>query len=106
MKLWNKENTNTSQLVEAFTVGRDKEFDILLAQYDVLGSLAHTQMLETVGLLTNDELTLIHRELNNILSEIRQSKFTIDKDSEDIHSQIEGILTQRIGEAGKKIHSG
>jgi argininosuccinate lyase len=106
MKLWNKENTNTSQLVESFTIGRDKEFDILLAQYDVLGSLAHTQMLETVGLLTNDELTLIHRELNNILSEIRQSKFTIDKDSEDIHSQIEGILTQRIGEAGKKIHSG
>jgi argininosuccinate lyase len=92
--------------VEAFTVGRDKEFDILLAEYDVLGSLAHTQMLETVGLLSKEELTAIHKELNNILNEIRNSQFTIDKNAEDIHSQIELMLTQRIGEAGKKIHSG
>ncbi|HVM87708.1 MAG TPA: argininosuccinate lyase [Puia sp.] len=106
MKLWNKDNTNTSQIVEAFTVGRDKEFDILLAEHDVLGSLAHTQMLERVGLLTKEELAQIQKELNNILEEIRQSQFTIDKDSEDIHSQIELILTERIGEAGKKIHSG
>jgi len=106
LKLWNKENTNTSQLVEAFTVGRDKEFDILLAEHDVLGSLAHTEMLESVGLLSKEELTVIHKELNNILQEIRDSKFTIDKDSEDIHSQIELMLTQRIGDAGKKIHSG
>jgi argininosuccinate lyase len=106
MKLWNKENTNTSQLVEAFTVGRDKEFDILLAEHDVLGSLAHTEMLESVGLLTKEELTAIHKELNNILNNIRHSQFTIDKDAEDIHSQIELMLTQRIGEAGKKIHSG
>ncbi|HLK28545.1 MAG TPA: argininosuccinate lyase [Puia sp.] len=106
MKLWNKDNTNTSQLVEAFTVGRDKEFDILLAEHDVLGSLAHTQMLESVGLLTKEELNLIQKELKNILAEIRNSQFTIDKDSEDIHSQIELLLTQRIGEAGKKIHSG
>ena len=106
MKLWNKENTNTSQLVEAFTVGRDKEFDILLAEHDVLGSLAHTEMLESVRLLTEDELIAIHKELKNILQEIRDSKFSIDKDSEDIHSQIELMLTQRIGDAGKKIHSG
>ncbi len=106
MKLWNKENTNTSQLVESFTVGRDKEFDILLAEHDVLGSLAHTEMLESVGLLTKDELIAIHKELKNILQEIRDSKFSIDKDSEDIHSQIELMLTQRIGDAGKKIHSG
>ncbi len=106
MKLWNKENTNTSQLVEAFTVGRDKEFDILLAEYDVLGSLAHTEMLESVGLLTKEELSLIHKELNNILEQIHHSQFTIDPDSEDVHSQIEFMLTQRIGEAGKKIHSG
>jgi argininosuccinate lyase len=106
MKLWNKDSTNTSQLVEAFTVGRDKEFDILLAEHDVLGSLAHTQMLESVGLLTKEELTAIQKELKNILDEIRHSQFTIDKDSEDIHSQIELMLTQRIGEAGKKIHSG
>jgi argininosuccinate lyase len=106
MKLWNKENTSTSQMVEAFTVGRDKEFDILLAEYDVLGSLAHTQMLESIGLLSKEELTLIHKELNNILGEIHQSKFTIDQGAEDIHSQIELMLTKRIGEAGKKIHSG
>src|ERR1035438_9608362 len=106
MKLWNKENTSTSQLVEAFTVGRDKEFDILLAEYDVLGSLAHTQMLESVGLLSKEELISIHKELNNILNDIRHSQFTIDQDAEDIHSQIELMLTQRIGEAGKKIHSG
>jgi len=106
MKLWNKENTNTSQLVEAFTVGRDKEFDILLAEHDVLGSLAHTEMLESVGLLTKEELKLIHKELNNILKEIHDSQFTIDQDAEDVHSQIELMLTQRIGEAGKKIHSG
>ncbi|MBS1917656.1 MAG: argininosuccinate lyase [Bacteroidetes bacterium] len=106
MKLWNKDNTNTSQLVETFTVGRDKEFDILLAEHDVLGSLAHTQMLESVGLLSKEELTAIQKELKNILDEIHHSQFTIDKDAEDIHSQIEMILTQRIGEAGKKIHSG
>src|SRR5579862_122885 len=106
MKLWNKENTNTSQIVEAFTVGRDREFDLLLAEYDVLGSLAHTQMLESVGLLTKEELTAIHKELHHILADIRRSEFTIDQHAEDIHSQIEGMLTQRIGEAGKKIHSG
>jgi argininosuccinate lyase len=106
MKLWNKENTNTSQLVEAFTVGRDKEFDILLAEHDVLGSIAHTQMLETVGLLSKEELASIQKELNNILKEIQNSTFKIQNDSEDIHSQIELMLTQRIGEAGKKIHSG
>jgi len=106
MKLWNKENTSTSQFVEAFTVGRDKEFDILLAEYDVLGSLAHTEMLESVGLITKNELNQIHKELKNILEQIRHSLFTIDKDAEDIHSQIELMLTQRIGDAGKKIHSG
>jgi argininosuccinate lyase len=106
MKLWNKENTSTSQMVEAFTVGRDKEFDILLAEYDVLGSLAHTQMLESIGLLSKEELTAIHKELNKILEEIHQSIFTIDQGAEDIHSQIELMLTERIGEAGKKIHSG
>lgn len=106
MKLWSKENTNTSRLIEAFTVGRDKEFDLVLAEYDVLGSIAHTEMLESVGLLSKDELVLIHKELNNILDSIHHSQFTIDKEAEDIHSQIELMLTERIGEAGKKIHSG
>ena len=105
-KLWSKENTSTSALIEAFTVGRDKEFDIVLAEYDVLGSLAHTQMLEGAGLLTREERVLIHQELNNILAEIRGGLFVIEKDIEDVHSQVEWLLTQRIGEAGKKIHSG
>ncbi|HUB62492.1 MAG TPA: argininosuccinate lyase [Puia sp.] len=105
-KLWSKESTSTSALIEAFTVGRDKEFDVLLAEYDVLGSLAHTEMLESVGLLSKEDLVLIRRELGNILAEIRDGKFAIDGDVEDVHSQVEGLLTQRIGEAGKKIHSG
>src|SRR6516165_3982801 len=106
MKLWNKDNTNTSGLIEAFTVGRDKEFDQWLAVYDVRGSLAHAEMLNQVGLLTDDEWNLIKKELENILTEIHSGKFKMDEHVEDIHSQIEWMLTQRIGEAGKKIHSG
>jgi argininosuccinate lyase len=105
-KLWSKEGTATSAVVERFTVGRDKEFDVLLAEYDVLGSLAHTEMLEAVGLLSKQDLVLIQNGLKQILAEIREGGFTIDKDVEDVHSQVEGLLTQRIGEAGKKIHSG
>jgi argininosuccinate lyase len=105
-KLWSKAGTNTSSLIEAFTVGRDKEFDVLLAEYDVLGSLAHTEMLASVGLLSKGDMELIHKELNNILGEIRAGGFVIDKDIEDVHSQVEYLLTSRIGEAGKKIHSG
>lgn len=106
MKLWNKENTHTSKLVESFTVGKDKEFDILLAEYDVLGSLAHAEMLASVGLLSKNELDSIKKELSQILESIRNGQFHIDEHSEDIHSQIEWMLTQKIGEAGKKIHSG
>jgi argininosuccinate lyase len=106
MKLWSKDSTNTSKFTEAFTTGRDKEFDLLLAEYDVLGSLAHSQMLQTVGLLTTEELGQIQRGLEEILQEIRNSTFRIQEDVEDVHSQIELLLTQRIGEAGKKIHSG
>jgi argininosuccinate lyase len=105
-KLWSKEGTATSARVERFTVGRDKEFDVLLAEYDVLGSLAHTEMLEAVGLLSKEDLALIREGLRQILAEIRGGSFRIDKDVEDVHSQVEGLLTQRIGEAGKKIHSG
>ncbi len=93
-------------MIEAFTVGRDRAFDLLLAEYDVQGSIAHTAMLESVGLLSKEELELIHKELNNILKSIHDSRFTIDDSAEDIHSQIELLLTQKIGEAGKKIHSG
>jgi argininosuccinate lyase len=105
-KLWSKEGTATSALIEEFTVGRDKDFDILLAEYDVLGSLAHTEMLEAVGLLGKDDLQLIQQGLHQILAEIRAGSFRIDDKAEDVHSQVEGLLTQRIGEAGKKIHSG
>jgi argininosuccinate lyase len=105
-KLWSKEGTATSALIETFTVGRDKDFDVLLAEYDVLGSLAHTEMLASVGLLSKEDLDLIQKGLQQILAEIREGSFTIDKDVEDVHSQVEGLLTQRIGEAGKKIHSG
>lgn len=106
MKLWQKGNNQTAELIEKFTVGRDKEFDILLAEYDVLGSLAHTQMLESIGLLTADENKQIQQGLKDILAEIKAGKFILEEGVEDIHSQVELLLTQRIGEAGKKIHSG
>jgi argininosuccinate lyase len=105
-KLWSKAGTSTSALIEAFTVGRDKDFDVLLAEYDVLGSLAHAEMLTAVGLLNPEDLDGIHRELHNILEEIRAGKFRIEDDVEDVHSQVELLLTRRVGEAGKKIHSG
>jgi argininosuccinate lyase len=106
MKLWQKDYTSTSKLIEQFTVGRDKEFDLQLARYDVMGSIAHTQMLCEIGLLTADELKLIHENLNEILVDIDKGNFQLSDDVEDIHSQIEWMLTNKIGEVGKKIHSG
>jgi argininosuccinate lyase len=106
MKLWQKENTSVSALVERFTVGRDKEFDVLLAKYDVQGSLAHVKMLGEVGLMTREEAEIAVNALEQILVEIQDSKFAIQNDVEDVHSQIELMLTERIGETGKKIHSG
>jgi argininosuccinate lyase len=105
-KLWSKAATNTSAQIEAFTVGRDKEFDVLLAEHDVLGSLAHTQMLASVGLLSKEDLEKVQGGLNDILEEIRAGNFAIEADIEDVHSQVEWLLTKRIGDAGKKIHSG
>ncbi|MDO9260359.1 MAG: argininosuccinate lyase [Flavobacteriaceae bacterium] len=106
MKLWQKDNKSSSELIEKFTVGNDKELDLVLAEFDVKGSIAHTQMLESIGLLTKDELQLIHAELHLILNEIKLQNFKIEDGIEDIHSQIELMLTKRIGETGKKIHSG
>lgn len=106
MKLWQKDQSSFSELIEKFTVGKDKELDLVLAEFDVKGSIAHTQMLESIGLLTNEELQLIHTELNLILNEIKKNNFKIEDGVEDIHSQIELIITQKIGEVGKKIHSG
>lgn len=106
MKLWQKEHTSVSELVEQFTVGRDRAFDLLLAKYDVEGSIAHVTMLGEVGLMTQDEAAKAVDALKEILLDIQQSKFTIDDGIEDVHSQVEFLLTQRIGEIGKKIHSG
>jgi argininosuccinate lyase len=106
MKLWSKDNTATHAIVEKFTVGRDREFDVLLAQYDVQGSLAHTEMLASVGLLSPADWTAIQAGLMDILTEIQNGLFSIEPGVEDVHSQIELLLTRRIGDAGKKIHAG
>lgn len=104
MKLWQKDKISLKE-VEKFTVGKDRDLDIYLAPFDVLGSLAHTKMLESVGLLTKDELTLLETELKSIYKLIQQGGFKLDEGVEDIHSQVELMLTERLGDVGKKIHS-
>jgi argininosuccinate lyase len=106
MKLWQKENTSVSDLIEKFTVGRDKEFDLLLAKFDVQGSIAHVTMLGEVGLMKKEETSKAIATLQQIEEEILNGKFEIGKDVEDVHSQVEFLLTERIGDIGKKIHSG
>jgi argininosuccinate lyase len=106
MKLWQKEATSVSEIVEKFTVGRDKEFDAVLASYDVEGSIAHVKMLGQVGLMTQEDATKAVEALQQIAKEIEAGQFTIGEDVEDVHSQVEFLLTQRIGDIGKKIHSG
>ncbi len=104
-KLWDK-GFDTNALVEDYTVGNDQELDMRLAKYDVQGSLAHIRMLETIGLLTAEELKVLIRGLEQIASEIEAGDFRIEPESEDIHSQVELLLTRRLGDVGKKIHSG
>src|ERR1051326_3193925 len=104
MKLWQK-NIESLKEVEQFTVGRDREFDLLLAPFDVLGNIAHAKMLASVGLLTNDEANKLVKELREIYKNIRHSTFNIQPDVEDVHSQIELLLTEKLGDVGKKIHS-
>lgn len=104
-KIWQK-TTDVNALVESFTVGRDREFDEQMAAFDVLGSLAHTRMLESIGLMSAEDLQLVQQELKAIYADIAQNGFVIEDGVEDVHSQIELLLTRRIGEAGKKIHSG
>jgi argininosuccinate lyase len=111
MKLWQK-NTVSLKEVEKFTVGNDREFDLLLAPFDVLGNIAHAKMLATVGLLTNDEANKLATELKAIYKTIKPNNtplgeggFTIHDNIEDIHSQIEFLLTEKLGDIGKKIHS-
>lgn len=106
MKLWSKDNTETSEQIEKFTVGRDNEFDALLAEHDVTGTIAHVSMLQHAGLMDAKEAELALNGLKQILEEIRTNVFLIEDGVEDIHSQVELLLTRRIGDAGKKIHSG
>ncbi|MEI6275171.1 MAG: argininosuccinate lyase [Prolixibacteraceae bacterium] len=105
MKLWDK-GTKINELIESFTIGKDLEMDFFLAKFDVIGSLAHIRMLESVGLLSPDDLALLSKELKTIYLEITDGKFSLGEGVEDIHSQIELMLTKRLGETGKKIHSG
>lgn len=105
MKIWQKNIASTSQ-VEAFTVGMDRFLDNKLAKADVLGSLAHTRMLSTIGLLSESELDSVQKELKNLYELAEREELTVEDGVEDIHSQVEAMLTKTIGEAGKKIHSG
>lgn len=105
MKLWQKDKV-ALQEVEKFTVGRDQEMDVFLAPFDVLGSMAHITMLESIGLLTKDELTILLKELRRIYSKIESGDFVVQEGVEDVHSQVELELTNALGDVGKKIHSG
>ena len=105
MKLWEK-NFEINKEIERFTVGRDREMDLYLAKYDVLGSMAHITMLESIGLLEKDELTALLAELRNIYHLAERGEFVIEDDVEDVHSQVEMLLTRKLGDMGKKIHSG
>lgn len=106
MKLWSKEKTSTAAQIEQFTVGRDREFDLQMASFDVQGSIAHVTMLGEQGLMSAAQAKLAVEGLRQILSEIEAGQFSIDEGAEDVHSQIEFMLTERIGEAGKMIHTG
>ena len=104
-KLWTK-NVRLTEEIERFTVGRDREMDLYLAKYDVLGSMAHITMLESIGLLEADELKALLVELRNIYAQAERGEFVIEEGVEDVHSQVEMMLTSRLGDMGKKIHSG
>lgn len=104
-KLWEK-NVRVDREVDTFTVGRDREMDLYLAKYDVLGSMAHITMLESIGLLTKEELAVLLAELKQIYAVADSGRFVIEEGVEDVHSQVELMLTRRLGDTGKKIHSG
>ena len=104
-KLWEK-NVQVNEEIDRFTVGRDRELDLYLAKHDVLGSMAHITMLESIGLLTADELKVLLEELKNIYASAEKGEFVIEEGIEDVHSQVELMLTRVLGDVGKKIHSG
>ncbi|HPS10434.1 MAG TPA: lyase family protein, partial [Paludibacteraceae bacterium] len=105
MKLWEK-STQVNKKIEKFTVGNDRMLDIYLAKYDILGSIAHILMLQSVGLLSSGELDVLLRELKNIYQLAVNDDFIIEEGVEDVHSQVELMLTRKLGDVGKKIHSG
>ena len=105
MKLWDK-GFEPDKMIENFTVGQDRELDLRLARYDVEGSMAHIRMLESIGLIEKEELPILLTALEEIRTEILDGKFVIEDGIEDVHSQVELLLTQRLGDMGKKIHSG
>lgn len=105
MKLWDK-GTPIDEVMESFTVGNDRETDVRLARWDVVGSLAHAEMLGSVGLISNDDRLALIRELGLLLASIDANGFVIDDDSEDVHSQVEKHLIEKLGNVGKKIHTG
>ena len=104
-KLWEK-SVQVNKDIERFTVGRDREMDLYLAKHDVLGSMAHITMLESIGLLTKEELEQLLAELKTIYASVERGEFIIEEGVEDVHSQVELMLTRRLGDVGKKIHSG
>ena len=104
-KLWEK-NVQVDHEVDVFTVGKDREMDLYLAKYDVLGSMAHITMLESIGLLEKEELSALLAELKNIYKIAESGNFVIEDGIEDVHSQVELMLTRKLGDIGKKIHSG
>lgn len=104
-KLWDK-NSTINPFIEEFTVGKDRELDLLLARYDILGSIAHSTMLCSIGMLTDEETVALHKELRNIYKIVEDGNFIIEDGVEDVHSQVELMLTRTLGDIGKKIHSG
>ncbi len=104
-KLWQK-NIDVNPEIERFTVGKDREMDLFLARYDIIGSLAHSAMLQSIGMLTAEEKESLHNELRNIYATVEEGNFVIEEGVEDVHSQVELMLTRKLGDTGKKIHSG
>ena len=103
--MWNK-GFEPDKMIEEFTVGADRQLDLQLARYDVEGSMAHIRMLESIGLLTAEELEVLLAALADIAASIERGEFVIEEGVEDVHSQVETLLTRRLGDIGKKIHSG
>ena len=105
MKLWDK-GYKIDDAIERFTVGKDKELDLLLATHDILGTMAHVTMLEHVGLLSKEDLEVLLPALRELYKQAEAGNFVIEDGIEDVHSQVELMLTRQLGEVGKKVHTG